>query len=545
MLLCVASNPLSTVVLPIDAIHAPTIAPSVSSRAVSEQPVFPISGFFVRASANEDENARKLSAIQSVGGDTVITFGSRLVPAPLNGVPVDCKIGKANCAAAATAGVRLNRVFVYSDSSHWSGAAKKCPRDRVITSNGKYFTILVLPVEGTECASDAGRYNVVVVSGGSKASASASGSLAREATALKMKFYAGMPSLANRKDAPYLPDLSYLATFSQFTDRFLQYQSKTNDVAGLAGFYLSTEMPLSTSPAFSDVLALYRIQNQAIRKAMPERGAVVSPYLDARRAVTDSTTPAEAQAAMRSIALTADGVVLAIAIQDGMGTGKGAAFFGNEVRAPVDSYAAAAVGAGSWGSKYLAPTRDYFAAAARGVAGTGAVLWANLEGMAPATSKNKCDANLRGQTSRARIDRQLQQLGNAPQKTISFMWDSYYTCLGTGQPLTQQLMDGRYTPVITDTYFAPKTGALTVTGFNLRGAQIRLKWTNGPGKVQSKVLAATGYDPGLGKKKGMNPLLQSVTANAGKTALRPGSYYTVDVTNALGMINDAFYSKQG
>ncbi|WP_307103613.1 hypothetical protein [Arthrobacter globiformis] len=480
-----------------------------------------------------------------MGGDTVITFGSRLVPVPLKGVPADCKIGSVNCVQAATAGVRLNRVFAYSDSSHWGIDAKKCPRDRVITSNRKYFTVLVLPVEGTGCTSLTGRYDVVVVSGGSKGSASASGSLAREATARGMKFYAGMPSPANRKDASYLPDLSYRVTFSQFTDRFLQHQSKTNNVSALAGFYLSTEMPLSTSPTFNDVLTLYRIQNQAIRKAMPGRAAVVSPYLDARTAAAGHTTPAEARAAMRAIALTASGVALSIAVQDGMGTGKGGAYFGNESRAPVDSYAAAAVGAGTWGSKYLAPNRDYFAAAARGVAGTGAVLWANLEGMAPATGKNKCDANVRGQTTRTRIDRQLQQIGNPPQKVISFMWDSYYTCAGTGRPLEQQLAAGEYTPVMTDTFFDAKTGAVRVTGFNLRGAKIQLRWTNGAGKVQSKVVAATGYDPGSGKKKGMNPLLQSVTANAGRTTLMPGSHYTVGVTNALGAKNDAPYSKQG
>lgn len=537
-------SPTESAPSPTDHVSEPIPTPSVTAPP-QEPPVFPVSGYFVRASANDDENARKLSAMHAVGGDTLITFGSRLVPVSVKGVPADCKIGKANCAEAAAAGVRLNRVFVYSDSSHWGSAAKKCPRDRVITSNGKYFTVLVLPVGGTECTSAAGRYDVVVVSGGSEGSASASGSLAREATAREMKFYAGMPSPANRKDAPYLPDLTYRAAFSQFTDRFLQYQKKTNDVTGLGGFYLSTEMPLSTSPTFDDVLALYRMQNQAIQKIMPGRSAVVSPYLDARTAATGRTTPAEAQTAVRNIALTASGVRLAIAIQDGMGTGKGGAYFGNEARAPVDSYAAAAVGPGSWGSKYLAPNRDYFAAAARGVAGTGAVLWANLEGMAPATGKNKCDDELRGQTSWARIDRQLQQIGNAPKKVISFMWDPYYTCVGAGLSLAQQMKAGKYTPVITDTFFDAKTGEVTVTGYDLRGAQIQLKWMNAAGKALAKVVAATGFDPGYGKKRDLNPLLQSVTANTGPTTLRPGSYYTVRVTNAVGARNDAPYSQQG
>ncbi|MFP3686142.1 hypothetical protein SB847_20785, partial [Bacillus sp. SIMBA_026] len=72
-----------------------------------------------------------------------------------------------------------------------------------------------------------------------------------------------------------------------------------------------------------------------------------------------------------------------IAIQDGMGTGKGGAYLPSEASAPVDSYAAAVVGDGSWKSKYVAPTGDYFRAAASGIESTGAVLWANLEGMTP------------------------------------------------------------------------------------------------------------------------------------------------------------------
>ncbi|CAI3800181.1 hypothetical protein [Pseudarthrobacter sp. MM222] len=511
----------------------------------ADSPTFPVAGYFVRASTSDADNTGKLTAIKALGGDTVITFGSRLSPIGLASVPAACVIAAVNCVQSVTGGALLNRVFLYADSSPWGAPAVKCPRDRSITNNNKLFTVLVLPAQGSGCTAADSRYDVVVVSGGTVPEASATGSMARVATAQAVKFFAGMPIPANRADAAYLPDLSYQNTFSQFTDRYLQYQSAVNDVAGLAGFYLSTEMPVSDGPIFDSVLTVYRIQNQAIRRIMPTRSAVVSPYIDARAAAGGRTTPAQAQAAVRNIGLTASGVRLNIAVQDGMGTGKGGAYFGNEVNSMVDNYAAAIVGSGTWGNKYLAPVRDYFLAAAAGAAGTGATLWANMEGMAPATGANPCDSNTRGQTTKARLDRQLQQLGNAPAKVISFMWDSYYTCAGTGVPLAQSIEGGKATPVITDTDFSAATGSVLVTGYNLSGAKVQLRWTTAAGLAQDRTLAAGAYNPLFGQQRGLNPSLQSVTVNVGATSLGSGKFYMVNVTNAWGATNDAFYSKQG
>ncbi|HSO89756.1 MAG TPA: hypothetical protein VLR70_01255 [Arthrobacter sp.] len=520
--------------------------PVAEPRAVAaEAPQFPVSGFFVRASPSDAVNTQKLSDIRGAGGDTVITFGSHLMPASLGSVSPDCRIGTANCVQAAAAGVRLNRVFAYTDASPWGAAAVTCPRDRTITSNNKLFTLLVLPTQGAGCDSPNGAYDIVVISGGRPGTGGATESMARAATAQGMQFFAGMPIPAKRADLPYLPDLSYQNTFSLFTNRYLRYHATNNDVPGLAGFYLSTEMPLSSAAIFEAVLAVYRIQNQAIRAIMPARSAVVSPYIDARSAAAGSTTPAEAQVAVRNIALTAAGVHLSIAVQDGMGTGKGGAFFGNEASAPVDQPAAAIVGAGSWGSRYLAPNRDYFVAAAHGVAGTGATLWANMEGMAPATGANACDANLRGQTTNARLDRQLQQMANAPKKIISFMWDTYNTCAGTGVPLVQQVLAGKATPLITDSVFDPASGALTVTGYNLSGVTVELKWTAATGQAQGKTVPASAFNPAYGRQNGLNPALQAFTAHVGGTTLNPGTYYMVNITNAWGARNDAFYSKRG
>jgi len=520
------------------------LSPLGPPAQAAESPVYPVSGFFVKASTADAVNSQKLQAIKAVGGDTVITFGSRLTPSSLAGVPADCRIANVNCVQSATGGVLLNRVFTYSDSSMWGPSAIRCPRDRSINNNNRLFTVLVLPTTGTGCDAANNSYDVVVISGGNAPGASAVGSMARAATAQGVKFYAGMPIPVNRTDLAYLPDMSFKDTFRLFTERYLQYQAAANNVAGLAGFYLSTEMPLKDSAIFDPILAVYRIQNQAIRSIMPTRGAIVSPYIDSRAAASGRGTPAQAQGGARNIALTASGIPLSIAVQDGMGTGKGGAFNGNESGAPVDQFAAAIVGAGSWGSKYLAPNRDYYLAAAAGVAGTGAILWANMEGMAPAAGTNPCGANLRGQTTKGRIDRQLQQMANAPRKIISFMWDTYYTCSGTWVPMAQQLQNGKTTPIVTDASFNAGSGSLLVTGFNLSGARIELRWTTAAGVVQSNTVTASSYNPLFGRQQGLNPVLQRIGANVGVTSLGAGKYYMVKVTNGWGAVNP-FYAKTG
>lgn len=511
------------------------------STLAADTPQYPVSGFFIRASTSNAANVQKLRAIKGVGGDTVITFGSRLTPATLARVPADCRISGVDCVRGSLRGAVLNRVFIYSDKSPWGASAVRCPLDRSIKNKNQLFTILVLPTTGSGCSAPNNRYDVVVVQGSSSAGANATGSLARSATALGMKFYAGMPIPVNRTDLRYLPDLSYQATFRLFTDRYLQYQAAANNVPGLAGFYLSTEMPLSDAAIFGSVLSVYRIQNQSIRRFMPTKETVVSPYIDARTAAPGRVTPAQARVAARNIALTAGGNRLSIAVQDGMGTGKGGAYFGNEANAPVDQFAAAIVGSGSWGSKYLAPNRDYFLAAAAGVAGTGATLWANMEGMAPANGTNPCDANPRGQTTKPRVDRQLQQMANAPKKVISFMWDTYYTCTGTGVPLARQIQAGRATPIVTDSALIAASGALLITGVNLKGATINLRWTAANGQVMTKTVPGTGYDPRFGRDRGWNPALQGIRANVGRISVARGSNYMVKVTNIWGATNP-FYS---
>ncbi|MFJ4209613.1 hypothetical protein ACIPY2_14265 [Paenarthrobacter sp. NPDC089675] len=506
-------------------------------------PTYPISGFFIAASSRDSANSQKLSDIKTFGGDTVITFGTALQPVSQKTLPRDCLIDGKSCATVVAGPLKINRYFTFLDGSHWGPSILRCPGDRSVVNNGLTFAVLLIPNEGQGCTSTNGSYDVVVA-GGSAANASDQySSLASAATKLKMKYFAGLPAPAKRADIRYLPDLSYTRTLAIFTERFLQYQSQENDLPGLAGFYHHTEIPLADSPTYDSVLALYASQNQLIHRILPDRQAVVSPYIEARLGKA-SSSPQEAGVAVRKIAQTSNGVVLNIAIQDGMGTGKGGAFSSSEANSPVDPSSAAAVGKGSWASKYVAPNRDYFAAAAAGVAGTSAVLWANVEGMTPASNTSSCGDGFRGLTTKARLDRQLKQVVNA-QKIVSYMWDSFFNCAGKGTALKDQLEAGLKTPILTDVTFRPDTGQIQVAGFNLQGSSVKVRWTTAEGHPQLKVLKASGTNAGYGLQHGLNPGLEMISIGVGKTTIETGSTYSLTVTNGWGGTAPQFFSSLG
>lgn len=516
----------------ISLLPTPQKSPTPPSATPEALPQHPLSGYFIYANTSASANREKLTDINRLGGDTVITFGTLLRPASRESLPQDCLIEGTNCADVAARSLKVNRYFTYSDGAQWSGSALGCPRDRSLTSNGKGFAVLVLPTDSQGCDSPSGNYDVVVTGGSKTAEPDPTQTLAAAATELKMQFYAGLPAPVKRTDLEYLPDLSYTQTLNLFTERFLRFQAEKNDVPGMAGFYHHVEMPLSSSPFFDPILSLYTLQNQAIHKLLPSRSAVISPYIESRKS-TSFVTPADAGLAIRNIAGTSAGLKLNIAIQDGMGTGKGAAYLDSEAKNPVDPYAATIVGNGTWQEKYAAPNQDYFHEAAVGVKGTNAVLWANLEGMAPATDKNVCSNSLRGQTTLERIQRQLQQMEPAT-KVISFMWDPYFTCKGTGTPLMEQMASGFRTPVVTSAAVDRSSDRLTITGFNIAGGQTTLKGTSKDGQPREWTTASPDTHKNSVKAPDVNPQLETLDVDLKAVDFATGSSLKVDLTNQWG-----------
>ncbi|MFJ4029170.1 hypothetical protein ACIPWF_17205 [Paenarthrobacter sp. NPDC089989] len=524
--------------------YGPAVIPSPdSTQAAPELPRYPISGFFISSSATDAKNLRNLEEIKASGGDTVITFGTSIVPASADSLPTDCKIDGDDCASVIGAGLKINRYFTYSDGGQWGKAALKCPRDRYVENQGKSYTIMVFPSNDTGCTAKDGRYDIIVAGGSPLSATDRTVSLASAASKLGMKFYAGMPAPAKRTDFEYLPDTSFLNTFTAFTDRFLRYQAQANNADGLTGFYHHLEMPVTDNPFFEPVLSLYKMQNQAIHRILPGRSAIVSPYIEARKD-SANITPENAKNGIRKIAQTSGGLHLSIAIQDGMGTGKGAAYSAAEAGSPVDEFAASIVGNGTWAEKYVAPNRDYFKAAAQGIVGTGADLWANMEGMAPATKANPCDKSLRGQTTADRIGTQLQQLGSA-QKIISYMWDPYFTCSGANPPLRDTLLHGLGSPLVTDSSYDAATGELRMEGFNLSGSTYTFELT-GSGEADQRISGEPDtVEASSGEPQTRNPRLETITITTNLKQRTGDDSYAVSVSNEWGTSSDTGRPKSG
>lgn len=501
---------------------------AATPKAPASPPTHPISGYFITANTDPSANREKMADIKGVGGDTAITFGTLLRPATESTLPADCVIEGSPCGEFVSASLSVRRFFTYSDGSHWGVSMLKCPKDRNLSSKGKSYTIVVLPSVGRDCHSPDGTYDVVVVGGSTESAEDPAVALSTAATELGMKFYAGLPAPVKRTDVDYLPDLSYATTLDLFTERFLEYQSANNDVPGLAGFYHHFEMPVSSNPFFDPVLSLYKMQNNAIQRVLPTRSAIISPYIESRAAASN-VTPQDARLGMRRIAQTSEGIALNIAIQDGMGTGKGAAYLPSEATEAVDAFAATIVGKGTWGEKYVAPNRDYFRAAAEGLSGTRAALWANLEGMAPATKTNTCGNSLRGQTTLERMDRQLQQMAGTA-KVISFMWDPYFTCKGTDGPLKEQLRSGHSSPIVTDAVVDESAGVVNVSGFNLAGSNARVVWTSDDGTTHERESEPSSMTEMHSEDSGANPRLESIVIRLAGATLPPGTAYKVNVS---------------
>lgn len=518
---------------------------------------YPISGFFINAKTTDALNVDKLKAIKAVGGDTVITFGNTLRPATINSAGQlvtgdkvnpnfnDCKINGSSCVTAVTAGYKINRAFTFENYSRISGTAIKCAKDKSFVNNGQSYTLLLIPTIDNGCTSSNNAYDLVATYGGSVTNADPALSVAAAATSLGMKFYVGLPAPAKDTFTPWLPDMSYSATLQKFTERFVMFHASRNDVAGLAGFYHHTEMPMTPSAHYDPILDVYRMQNAAIKKYMPSREALVSPYIDARIG-KGALTPDQARDAAKKIADTNSGIHLSIAIQDGMGTSKGAAYMGNEAGLIVDPFAKAYVGSGTWGSKYVAPVSEYFKAAAEGIRGTGASLWSNLEGMAPTNDKtaNNCDNQLRGKTTKSRLDRQVQAVGTTTSKNISFMWDNYFICAVTpgSNTLAQDLTARGNEPIISDTTLSA-SGQIIVSGYNLSGAKVSVKYLNQDRKAETKSASIEWIDVTFGARTGLDKRMERASFNIGSVSIPAGSYYMVNVTNSTGASNSSFYSK--
>jgi len=230
-----------------------------------------------------------------------------------------------------------------------------------------------------------------------------------------------------------------MPTFLTFTKRILSdYAQRFRDSSAFVGVYQSLETPVAEKP-LKAVLSCYRQQHALVRNALPGKLIMVSPYWDARKRCPTGVNIASVRAGIGHIARTDVDI---IAPQDSRGTGKVGLFW---KRQRGDAVAAGlrcvdGVGDATYAEAYHASTRSFYRAAREAVDALSATglkvqLWANLEAFAPGKGIPCGNFTTSQRTTKERLDRQIMMAGVYPEKLISYMWDSYYTCRA-GHPET-------------------------------------------------------------------------------------------------------------
>jgi hypothetical protein len=215
-----------------------------------------------------------------------------------------------------------------------------------------------------------------------------------------------------------------------------------------------------------------------VASALPGKKIVVSPYIDARRG--RGFPPEQADEGLADIAATRAGAPMAVAVQDGRGTGKVPVYGIHEGEARVAPRLAPVVGEVSNAQAYYGATRDYIEAAARRVP-DGVELWVNVEGFEPTPAAGECGRveplPLRGRTSKSRLDQQVMAAGTAAAKIISYGWEPFFTCQARFDTpsLADDIASGWQQPIIVSASRKELNGraGILVEGYNLRGGTLR------------------------------------------------------------------------
>ncbi|MEV0586289.1 hypothetical protein [Nonomuraea sp. NPDC050310] len=422
---------------------------------------YPISGYWVSPDADACRTRRTVEAMHRIGADTIVVMGQRLLPGT---GAAGCVVDGQPCDRLA--GVR--RVFGYEAREDMGDALLRCPGvDRNVPGG---FQLLFVPCEGTQ-------RDLIIV----RVADDGVGHLLREAAAFGMKVFPGLPTAPAQEGRPWLPDLSAMAPLKALTERVAaRYRGR----AEVAGVYQAFEMSMRERLRDDPVLALYRDQHRSVARALPGGTILVSPYFHAH---TDrGFPPAKVAAGLAQLGATRAGSPMAVAVQDGRGTGKVGVFGGDQVEEPVEPGLVPAVGQVRNGQAYQGSTGDYFAAAARRPV-EGVELWMNVEVFEPAPEAGLCsrpDGPQRGRAAKERVDRQLAAAAGRVGKVLSYAWDPYLICTESGRPPLAAEIEARWAEPIV--FGAERSGSgVALRGHRLEGAELTFSYRTTSGTTAS------------------------------------------------------------
>ncbi|MFC5834062.1 hypothetical protein [Nonomuraea insulae] len=442
----------------------PEECPSRDTRVVAP---YAVTGYWVMPRADRCVTQRMVEAVHAIGGDTLITFGPRFSSDQEDFA--DCLVDGRPCAELP--GKRVRQVYTYATSEEFGQSMLRCPGiDRRIESRGRIFYRLSL---ATSCADP--EHDLVLVS----TDGDGLGNLVREASAYGMTVFPGLPAAPQRADKPWEPDLTHLAALRAFTGRVLaDYRERFKGLAAFGGVYQSFELAMRARSDKDPIISLYGAQHAVVASALPGKKIVVSPYIDARRG--RGFPPAQVEEGLADIAGTRAGMPMAIAVQDGRGTGKVPVYGPHEAGAKVAPRLVPVVGDVSNAQAYYGSTGDYVEAAARRVP-DGVELWVNIEGFEPSPAAGECGRvdplPLRGRTTKSRLDQQIMAAGTHASKIISYGWDPFFTCQARYDTpsLADDIAAGWQQPIIVGASRKDMNGrpGILVEGHNLRGGVLR------------------------------------------------------------------------
>lgn len=462
---------------------------------------YPISGYWFFGRTSLEAWREALTQAHAVGADTAIQFGPRPALTDLSALaerpPFDTSselitsaIGEL-VAVAPEAAVR--RVFRYGAQEQFGDALIAYPLYERSTRVGEsVLWRLVFPFDAAGKATDlatATDVDLVFICGSTRDSVAM---LLTAASELAMQVFVGMPTAPQHPTYPWDPWGAAMPTFLAFADRVLRdYAQRFAGSASFVGVYQSVELPVAARTLHA-TLSCYRQQHALVRKRLPRKRIMVSPYWDARKQRPTGVTPDSVREGIGHIVRTDIDI---IAPQDGRGTGKVGLFWRSRAGDPVAPGLRCVNGVGetTYGEAYHAGTRDFYQAAREAVdaladEGFKVQLWANVEGFAPGKGIPCGSFTTSQRTTKQRLDRQIMMAGTHPAKLVSYMWDSYYTCqAGHPETLADAIFANPDDPIPVEARRVD--GRLMVVGYHLAGGDIEISDGNRPLVVPGEPVA--------------------------------------------------------
>ncbi|MEV6984268.1 DUF4434 domain-containing protein [Sphaerisporangium sp. NPDC051017] len=527
---------------------------------------YAVTGYWLVPTSDHCTWRSQLQAIHRVGGDTVVRLGFGLQPRSVDqdgrvldaaGAAPDpryapCVENGMTCVQAAESalkalnpGNRISWTYVYRTDEAFGPGLFRCPRMEHTIAIGKdvYYRVIA-PDDGSDdptCdfTSKGRGYHLILVDGAAQDSLTEILDLADR---FAMKVYPALPVAPRDRRETTRADPRHIGTLTTLTRRILQdYGDRFLNRDSLGGVYQPFELQLRDWPDPSKVptLRVYAEQHDIVQQELPGKQILVSPYLDARKGKSFTSTPEQVKQGFKALARTGVGIV---APQDSRGTGKVGLFWPGGRAQPVDDRLKPVVGNVSYGDAYYGSTRDYYRAMAEALAelrteGVNVQLWANVEAFEP-VGDGACEpGGKRGVTDKQRLDAAVAFAGPYVSKIISYKWSSFFTC---GSPtLAEQVARDWDRPIPIQAIPVARgiQNGVEVRGYNLARGTVTLSWPGAeePRSVDSAEVGWSDTTPIPGLPGGVQRLWVPVDWGA----VPSGAWIRIDVTSPDGRRGNA------